>query len=441
MEYVSDRPLALQVYTTPAEFKAHMLNRTEQWRLDSARSFISREERLFQKDFKATLSKFELRHFRHISIPESSYFRPTATMNNRFGIRIRGRNSQSSLSGSLTAGSLPDRDMQRSASLTSRRRSTTSGDLSDRCWFCDGVTQIINSHHDEKSSENQIGVGGVENEVTLKVKGNVYRDTAQCGVGKVSYELSNTITEQSLQREQRTKHHKLNQQQREASGDLPVVSTESGKSLSDQQHCKKIGAPDVNVNSETQCDDGRKPIIAITVNSVTVYKNGASDLEVSKDQSDPNTGLSANRADMSLHDLSDSYQEHEDLVRNHCQNCPKFKFSRSNARTKSAVFDSCFQRKSLNFRPSTSDPRLQGKVSTFLKQQIEFNKRFPANTVSGQLDLKKLESTKSGPFSADQSQVEECAHERRKDYIVAEVLEKLGLSEDRYVISNTSVAL
>nr|KAG5711094.1 hypothetical protein BaRGS_004738 [Batillaria attramentaria] len=59
MEYSSNKPLALQVYKTAAEFKAHRLNRSEQSRLNTARFSISKEARSLEKDFRLTKAKLE----------------------------------------------------------------------------------------------------------------------------------------------------------------------------------------------------------------------------------------------------------------------------------------------------------------------------------------------------------------------------------------------
>ncbi|XP_067676600.1 uncharacterized protein [Haliotis asinina] len=58
---MDDLSYKLQVFHTVNEFKAHRLNRTEQCKLESARSLIRREETLFEKDFQLRVQKLKAR--------------------------------------------------------------------------------------------------------------------------------------------------------------------------------------------------------------------------------------------------------------------------------------------------------------------------------------------------------------------------------------------
>ncbi|KAL8584432.1 hypothetical protein ACOMHN_032052 [Nucella lapillus] len=67
MEHSSGRPLNPQVFKSRAEIKDFRLNRTEQWRLKSAQSHISHEERNFHRDFKSCRTQVENHYLRRLS--------------------------------------------------------------------------------------------------------------------------------------------------------------------------------------------------------------------------------------------------------------------------------------------------------------------------------------------------------------------------------------
>ncbi|XP_071113020.1 uncharacterized protein [Haliotis cracherodii] len=126
---MDDLSYKLQVFHTVNEYKAHRLNRTEQCKLESARTLIHREKTLYEKDFQLRVQKLKTR--------------------------------QQEMKRDVDVGSDDERkefktlpDSARPSSLRFRGCKSARLPKSEECSLCDRITDIVLKYEAEKRPKN-----------------------------------------------------------------------------------------------------------------------------------------------------------------------------------------------------------------------------------------------------------------------------------------------
>lgn len=423
MEYVHDRPLSLQVYKTAAEFKAHRLNRTEQCRLNTERSHIARQERIFQKEFKSARTKLESRWTLH---PVSA--RPRLSSD-----------------GSLVWPACRGSTRPATSGLSTRGGTLLCPSSSrDDFWFCEGATPgVVDACTGDES---------LNPEVTMTMKNEKdedaiedFSDNYNPGHGKVSFVLarkSGTATmaddvdpyqstaneEHSTAEERETTAAWMEDGQRHSK--KTVIPTENGgDSLS-----QGSSVPDTHpaTNRDPDCGHAEAPAetkdygYARKAKGTRSYPDEAENFDTDQPQK-RGSSMESGHTTSSLGRLTTNPVERPLQSRTENPEAltpPKAEPEEQNG-------DEASTKPSPDVGGAPRSPgksgRLQSRVDRFLQQQREFNKRFPlrGHQVTSLKCVRPDLLRTAHPFDPVQHPPTD-----RKALIIAEVLDRLGLEQN-----------
>ncbi|KAK7503169.1 hypothetical protein BaRGS_00005434 [Batillaria attramentaria] len=471
MEYSSNKPLALQVYKTAAEFKAHRLNRSEQSRLNTARFSISKEARSLEKDFRLTKAKLESQFRRRFSVHDTSLASTSAVSTpSRLGedafslrrgsqIHAGRRHSEWSIADSMARGRLLQRRqtvggaasaLPGSRSYGGRSRLSAAG-LSD-CDFCEKVSQIMDqyakttcqntkeanvkkysadvnagvSREDGAAQEQHLmDVDQKHDETTSK---NLPRRTSSAVVNVIQENGITGGTKSIIQSRLKARSAFYPRRASKPASVRYADCADDGREMDETDGvnhglCNGPTNPTVKISAEKDASERQTSPDGNNTTQKTSLPDAKSDQTPSED-----TENSPRQNHHQHHPPHVSLKDFEDVILDHAQNCPSGIVGRS--RLQSVAFEDLRGSpvSSLSSRrTSAPTPRfiLEGRVSEFLDQQQEFNKRFPLK----RHDVTSLQCARPDLLNASRKQDElEKRNKRKKADMIEEVMNKLGLA-------------